>query len=161
MDACEIFRDCRTTIPLSFLSTSSLYTISCGFMDLQINKIGCMGCARSSRIRSHVTNNPEPFVCGPGQLFFWMPWWVCASTCHTCLCDWGTPPCCLCAAVLNDCEVKCWLIWWWFALVGLISVMHFNSGAMPTIDTNSSCHTEAIGLVWPVMWGSCHASDCC
>ena len=35
MDTCEIFRDCRTTIPLS----SSLYTIACGFMDIQMSKL--------------------------------------------------------------------------------------------------------------------------
>ena len=30
MDTCEIFRDCETTIPLSPLNVSSLYTIACG-----------------------------------------------------------------------------------------------------------------------------------
>ena len=30
-DRCETFRDCSTTIPLSFLKVSNLYTICCGF----------------------------------------------------------------------------------------------------------------------------------
>ena len=38
MDTCEIFRDCSTTIPLSSLNVSSLYTIACGFMDIQMSK---------------------------------------------------------------------------------------------------------------------------
>ena len=40
MDTCEIFRDCRTTIPLSSLNVSSLYTVACGFMDIQMSKLG-------------------------------------------------------------------------------------------------------------------------
>ena len=46
MDTREIVRDCRTTIPLSSLNVLSLYTIACGFMDIQMSKIGCVGCAR-------------------------------------------------------------------------------------------------------------------
>ena len=30
-DRCETFRDCRTTIPLSFLKVSNRYTIACSF----------------------------------------------------------------------------------------------------------------------------------
>ena len=31
LDRCETFRDCRPTIPLSFLKITALYTIHCGF----------------------------------------------------------------------------------------------------------------------------------
>ena len=84
---------------------SSLYTTACGFMDIQMSKMRCTGCAYFfPQIRLHITNNPEMFICGPSQLFFWMLWYACTSTCHTHLCDWSTPPCCLGTAVLNDCE---------------------------------------------------------
>ena len=106
MDTCEIFRDCRTTISLSSLNVSSLYTIACGLWISKWAKSGVWAMRVSSRIQSHITNNPEIFICGPSQLFFWMPWYVCASTCHTHLCDWSTPPCCLCTAVFK-------LLWKW------------------------------------------------
>ena len=68
MDTCKIFSNCKTTIPLSSLNVSSLYTIACGSMDIQMNKIGCVGYARL--FPNLVTYNPEMFVCGPNQLFF-------------------------------------------------------------------------------------------
>ena len=33
MDRCETFRDCSTTIPISSLKVSYLYTIPCSFYD--------------------------------------------------------------------------------------------------------------------------------
>ena len=39
---CEAFGHCRTTTPLPFLN---LYTIFCGFMDVQMSKIECVNYA--------------------------------------------------------------------------------------------------------------------
>ena len=44
-DICETFRDQRTTIPLSSLKVSNWYILHFGFMDLQMNKIGCVNYA--------------------------------------------------------------------------------------------------------------------
>ena len=45
MDKCQTFRDCRTTIPLSSLKVSNLYSTPCGLMDLQMLKIRCVNYA--------------------------------------------------------------------------------------------------------------------
>ena len=48
-DRCEIFSDCRTTIPLSPLKFSNLYILFPEvFMDLQMSKIGCVNYAQVS-----------------------------------------------------------------------------------------------------------------
>ena len=43
--------------------------------------------------------------------------------------------------------VKFWLTQCYLTLIRLVSMMHFNCKAMPTNDTNYSCHIKAVELV--------------
>ena len=42
--------------------------------------------------------------------------------------------------------------------MSLICVTHFNSKAIPTINTHYSCHTKATELVLEIIWGLYHAT---
>ena len=103
MDTCKIFRDCKTTIPLSSLNVSSLYTIACGFMDIQMNKIGCVGCARL--FPDLVAYYPEMFVCGPSRSSFgYLDMCAPVHAIPTFVTEALAPACCLCTDILNDYE---------------------------------------------------------
>ena len=39
-------------------------------------------------------------------------------------------------------------------------MMLFISKAMPTIDTDYSCHTKAVELIQSIKWGPYHAISC-
>ena len=53
-DTFETFRDCRTTIPLSFLKVSNLYTIPCGFYGSPNEQNRMCELCTFSQIRSHI-----------------------------------------------------------------------------------------------------------
>ena len=53
-DSCETFRDCRTTIPLSSLKVSNLYTIACGFYGSPNEQNRMCEQGTFSQIRSHI-----------------------------------------------------------------------------------------------------------
>ena len=54
MDRCETFRDCSTTIPVSSLKLSYLYTIPCGFYDSPNEQNWMCELCTFSQIRSHI-----------------------------------------------------------------------------------------------------------
>ena len=54
MDRCETFTDCRTTIPLSFLKVSHLYTIPCSFYESPNEQNRMCELCTFSQIRSHL-----------------------------------------------------------------------------------------------------------
>ena len=54
IDRCGTFRDCRTTIHLSFLKVSHLYTILCGFYESSNKQNRMCELCTFSQIRSHM-----------------------------------------------------------------------------------------------------------
>ena len=54
MDKCDTFRDCRTTISLSFLKVSHLYTIPCGLYESPNEQNRMFELCTFSQIRSRV-----------------------------------------------------------------------------------------------------------
>ena len=65
-----------------------------------------------------------------------------ANVCHTHLYNWSTPYCYSCTAVLNGCKSEVVPYTVLACSFGLVSMLRFNCKAMPTNDTDYSCHTN-------------------